>query len=158
MLWRFVSILAILPQIRSDFTFFHLHNYLNHSISPCSNFHGHVCGAIMNPNWTVQSKSENFYKSWAAKLNSRSPNDVIMVYRISLEKALSVIFQNDIIYAREVGECKFNISAYQSILQQRYCMFQSSLLDSFRDVVLLILVIWMNSTTSMLWEIGSPER
>lgn len=83
-LWRFVvSVLALLPLTTGDFTSFHLYNFLNHSVSACADFHGHVCGTIMFPYGTVQKRSERFYKLWAEKLNSRSENDAIMVRMLS---------------------------------------------------------------------------
>ncbi|GMR48838.1 hypothetical protein PMAYCL1PPCAC_19033, partial [Pristionchus mayeri] len=106
--WNFISrviaILSMLSIISCDYTSFHLRNYLNHSVSPCSDFYSHVCPNNVHWNQTVRGKSEKYYKDMAARLKSRRTNNEVL---------------NDIYSARNGGNCTLSLNGYKAKLVRR---------------------------------------
>ncbi|GMR47177.1 hypothetical protein PMAYCL1PPCAC_17372, partial [Pristionchus mayeri] len=113
---RMLAPLSLLSFISSDLTSFHLHNHLNHSVPPCTDFYSHVCASGMHLNETIRFKSEYFYQDLAEKLQTRTRNNSIM---------------NDIISARESDKCTFDSQLFKSNLLKRCGAESSCFLEEF---------------------------
>ncbi|KAF8359288.1 hypothetical protein PRIPAC_94283, partial [Pristionchus pacificus] len=94
-----ITTIFLLPIANGDFTSFHLHNFLNNSVSACADFHSHVCSANMSRTQTIQYKSLRFYVDWAIKIDARSSNNILMN---SIKESLKLINNT----------CDFNASQY----------------------------------------------
>lgn len=71
--------LSLFSSTQADYASHHVHHFLNLTVSPCDNFYRHVCSIGMPGDQTVKTKSQQYWKNMAGKLNSRSLNNPVLV-------------------------------------------------------------------------------
>ncbi|GMR54526.1 hypothetical protein PMAYCL1PPCAC_24721, partial [Pristionchus mayeri] len=100
-----LAVLLLVSSVRTDFTSFHLHHYLDHSVSPCDNLYRHVCPRGISE--TAMDMPERFYEQLTEQADSRSNNYPIM---------------NDIHLAEDSMNCFFDPISYRRSLQKKTSM------------------------------------